>query len=52
MLVLARAVTYATLFISLVLVFLPGRVLEWSGAVRPAASSITAVVYCTFRTSH
>lgn len=38
MLVLARAVTYATLFISLVLVFVPVRVLSWSGAVRPASA--------------
>ena len=32
-----RAVTYATLFIGFLLVFLPGRVLEWSGVQRPAA---------------
>ena len=35
MFVLMRAVTYATLFIALVLVFVPGQVLEWSGVVRP-----------------
>ncbi len=35
MLVLIRALTYATLFIALVLVFAPGRVLEWSGVTRP-----------------
>jgi len=33
---LVRALAYATLFISLVLVFLPARVLEWSGVTRPA----------------
>jgi len=33
--VLARAVTYATLFIGLLLVFVPGRILERSGIVRP-----------------
>ncbi len=33
---LIRAVTYAALFVGLVLVFLPGRVVEWSGATRPA----------------
>ena len=44
MLVLARAVTYATLFISLVLVFVPVRVLEWSGAVRPSSSPTIAIV--------
>jgi len=31
MVVLFRAVVYATVFISLVLVFLPARILEWSG---------------------
>jgi protein-S-isoprenylcysteine O-methyltransferase Ste14 len=36
MFVLARAVTYATLFIGLVLVFVPGQILTWSGIVRPA----------------
>ena len=37
MFVLLRALTYATLFIGLVLVFLPGRVLAASGIVWPAA---------------
>ena len=32
---LIRAVTYSTLFIGLVLVFLPARVLEWSGVTPP-----------------
>src|SRR6266496_6810145 len=35
MLILIRALTYATLFIALVLVFVPGTVLEWSGVTRP-----------------
>lgn len=35
--VLVRAVTYATLFIGLVLVFLPARLLSWSGMTRPPA---------------
>jgi len=35
MFVFARALTYATLFIGLFLVFLPARVLSWSGIVRP-----------------
>jgi len=35
MFVLVRAVTYAALFISLVLVYLPARFLSWSGIVRP-----------------
>ena len=34
-LVLMRAATYATLFVGLVLVFLPARVLSWSGIARP-----------------
>lgn len=36
MFVFMRAATYATLFIALLLVFLPGRVLSWSGVARPA----------------
>jgi protein-S-isoprenylcysteine O-methyltransferase Ste14 len=35
--VLARAVTYAALFIGLLLIYLPARLLAWSGVVRPAA---------------
>jgi protein-S-isoprenylcysteine O-methyltransferase Ste14 len=31
-----RAVTYATLFVGFLLVFLPARVLSWSGIVQPA----------------
>jgi len=31
----ARAVTYAALFIGLVFIYLPGRLLTWSGVVRP-----------------
>ncbi len=37
MFVLARAVTYAALFIGFVLIYLPGRLLSWTGIVRPAA---------------
>ena len=33
--VLLRTVTYATLFIGLVLVFLPARLLSWSGVTKP-----------------
>ena len=43
MFVLVRAVTYATLFISLLLVFLPGEVLAWSGVVRPAKLGIAGI---------
>jgi protein-S-isoprenylcysteine O-methyltransferase Ste14 len=35
MFVLARAATYSTLFIGLLLIFVPGRILEWPGIVRP-----------------
>ena len=43
MFVLARAATYSTLFIGFLLVFVPGRLLERSGIVRPA--EIGAVEY-------
>jgi len=36
MFILARAVTYSTLFIGLLLVFVPGRILERSAMVKPA----------------
>jgi len=39
-LVLGRAVAYATLFVSLALVFLPARILAWSAVTRPAAIGI------------
>jgi protein-S-isoprenylcysteine O-methyltransferase Ste14 len=32
-----RAATYSTIFIGLVLVFLPGQVLAWAGLARPAS---------------
>jgi protein-S-isoprenylcysteine O-methyltransferase Ste14 len=50
MFVLVRAITYAALFIGLLLVFLPARVLSWSGIVRPAsigAAQIAGVVVGT-----
>ena len=34
--VLSRAVVYSVLFIGLLLIFLPGQVLAWSGLARPA----------------
>jgi len=37
MFVLIRTITYASLFIGFVLVYLPARLLDWSGLVRPAA---------------
>ncbi len=33
---LIRAITYATLFVGLILVFIPARVLSWSGIAAPA----------------
>jgi protein-S-isoprenylcysteine O-methyltransferase Ste14 len=44
MIVLARAATYAALFIGLVLVFLPARVLAWSSITRPAALGMPQAV--------
>jgi protein-S-isoprenylcysteine O-methyltransferase Ste14 len=43
MFVFARAVTYAALFIGFVLVYLPGRLLSWTGIVRPAAMEVPQV---------
>lgn len=43
MFVFARAVTYAALFIGFVLIYLPGRLLSWSGIVRPASIGVPQV---------
>src|SRR3972149_3980497 len=43
MIVLVRAVTYAALFVGLVLVFLPARVLFWSGITRTATISVPQI---------
>ena len=43
MFVLIRAVTYATLFIGLVLIYVPASLLSWSGIVRPAAIELQQV---------
>ena len=43
MFALARAVTYAALFIGLVLIYVPDRLLSWSGIVRPAAIEVPQV---------
>ena len=43
MVVLARAITYATFFVGFLLVFLPARVLEWSGVRRPAVIALPQV---------
>src|SRR5438034_11016159 len=43
MFILVRAVTYAALFIGLVLIYVPARLLSWSGIVRPAAIEVPQV---------
>ncbi len=43
MFVFVRAVTYATLFIGFVLIYLPARVLSWSGIVRPSAIGVQPI---------
>ena len=43
MFALVRAVTYAALFISFVLVYLPGRFARWSGIVAPATTGAPQV---------
>jgi protein-S-isoprenylcysteine O-methyltransferase Ste14 len=45
--VLVRAVTYATLFIGLVLVYVPARFLSWSGIVAPATTGVPQVAGMT-----
>src|SRR6267154_5263830 len=40
MFVLVRAVTYATLFIGLVLIYVPASLLSWSGIVGPATIEV------------
>jgi protein-S-isoprenylcysteine O-methyltransferase Ste14 len=41
--VLIRAITYAVLFIGFLLVFLPARVVSWSGIVRPVTIGVAQV---------
>jgi protein-S-isoprenylcysteine O-methyltransferase Ste14 len=43
MFVLVRTVTYATLFIGLLLICVPARLLSWSGVVRPVAIEVQQV---------
>jgi protein-S-isoprenylcysteine O-methyltransferase Ste14 len=45
---LVRAVTYAALFIGLVLVYVPARLLSWSGIARPAAIEVQQVAGMVF----
>jgi protein-S-isoprenylcysteine O-methyltransferase Ste14 len=41
---LVRTVCYATLFIAFVLVFLPARLVTWSGVAKPAAMGVAQVM--------
>ena len=41
--VFVRSVTYASLFVALVLIYVPARLLSWSGIVRPAAIEVQQV---------
>lgn len=43
MFVLARTITYAALFIGLLLIYVPARLLSWSGIVRPAEIEVPQV---------
>jgi protein-S-isoprenylcysteine O-methyltransferase Ste14 len=43
MFVFARAVTYAALFIGFALIYLPARLVSWSGIVRPVAIQVPQV---------
>jgi protein-S-isoprenylcysteine O-methyltransferase Ste14 len=42
--IFARAVTYSTLFIAFLLVFVPARLISWSGLRRPAAMGIAQAI--------
>ena len=46
MIVLARAITYAAVFIGFVLVFVPARVLSWSGITPPTALGLWQIIGC------
>jgi uncharacterized membrane protein len=43
MFALVRALTYAVVFVGLLLVFLPAQVLEWSGVNRPTEMGLAQV---------
>ncbi|UCG76091.1 MAG: isoprenylcysteine carboxyl methyltransferase, partial [Gemmatimonadota bacterium] len=40
---LLRALTYASLFVALVLVLLPARLLEWTGVTRPPVGAVQLI---------
>ena len=43
MFILMRALTYSALFIGVVLIYAPARVLSWSGIARPAAIEVQQI---------
>ena len=54
MFVVVRAIIYATLFIGLLFIYLPGRLLAWSGVIRPAvieAPQIAGMIICAAGTA-
>ena len=44
MFVIARAITYATLFISLILIYVPAQLLSWSGIIRPSTIEVQQII--------
>src|SRR5678815_1015794 len=42
--ILMRTLVYASLFIGLLLIYVPARLLSWSGIVRPAALEVPQVI--------
>ncbi|MGA2218697.1 MAG: hypothetical protein ABSG51_11460, partial [Terracidiphilus sp.] len=44
MFVLFKTITYATVFIGFLLIYLPARVLAWSGIARPAAIELPQII--------
>lgn len=51
MFVLFRAVTYASIFIGFILIYLPAQLLSWSGIIRPALFEIQQIVGIVIGTS-
>ncbi len=48
MLVLVRTIVYASLFIALVLIYLPAQLLSWSGIVQPASFGTPQIISMVF----
>jgi protein-S-isoprenylcysteine O-methyltransferase Ste14 len=44
MLIIFRSITYATLFVGLFIIYLPSRVLSWSGIARPDAMEAPQII--------